>query len=334
MPSKASPTISAIIVTYNRRPQLARAIDSILAQEPPPCEIIIVDDGSTDGTVEYLRERFGDAIKVLARPHAGVSVARRHGVLAATGDWIAFLDSDDAWAEGRLDVLLKAALAAPAETRWIFGDSEFIYNDRTSRVFADNGWTCDQAVTVIYEPASTQFPYMLSLLPSSLVRRDALIEAGCFNENLETSEDLLVSFRIALMGPFACVPNVVTLVDRTGREDSLAQRCERSPDYFRARVLAFDDFARTLGRNRWGPHYARAVRGWCIALARRGQACRAEALLQFKHAATTKEVLFLLLALSGTAAVKLWGATGQRIARNALQTRPHMPIAARSGAGA
>jgi hypothetical protein len=139
------------------------------------------------------------------------------------------------------------------------------------------------------------------------VRRQALIEAGCFKEDLESSEDLLVSFRIALSRPMACVRDVVTIVDRTGRDDSLSRRGEYSADHFRARVLAFDDVARVMGRYKWGALHARAVRGWCIALARKGEACRAEALLQFKHAATLKAVLFLIFAFCGATPVRLWG---------------------------
>ncbi|HEY2751642.1 glycosyltransferase family 2 protein [Phenylobacterium sp.] len=300
-------TVSAIIVTHNRRDQLGRAVDSILSQTPRPHEVIIVDDGSTDGTPDYLRESYGDAVTVISRPHRGVSAARRCGVLAATGDWIAFLDSDDAWADGRLSVMARAVHEAPADTGCIFGDSKLVYKDRTSTVFSEAGWGETSGPQLVAEPMSSQWPYMVSLLPSSLVRREALIEAGCFQEDLESSEDLLVSFRIALRRPIVCVHDVVSIVDRTGRADSLSRRGQSSPDHFRARVLAFEETARVTGRREWRALHASAVRGWCIALARKGEACRAEALLQFKHAATLKAVLFLIFAFCGATPVRLWG---------------------------
>src|SRR5579859_1065276 len=96
------PTISAIIPTYNRRPYLGRAIQSILSQSIAPDEILVIDDGSTDGTADYLRKEFPGVIRLVEQTNAGVSAARRRGLLEARHDWIAFLDSDDEWSIGRL----------------------------------------------------------------------------------------------------------------------------------------------------------------------------------------------------------------------------------------
>jgi glycosyltransferase involved in cell wall biosynthesis len=323
-----APTISAIVVTYNRKHCLSNAIESILRQDPTPDEVIVVDDGSTDGTAEYVRDRYGPKVKLISQANGGVSAARRRGVLEATGDWIAFLDSDDRWANGRLALMKEAAATASAEVQWIFGDSEFVYQDGARSLFAERGWTPPAPVTRLADPIAVQYPYMFSLLPSSLVRKQALSAAGCFVENLATSEDLLVSFRIALMGHFICLRDVVTIVDRTGRSDSLEAQGERTPDYYRARVLAFDDFAKKLGRKGWGALHARAVRGWCIALARRGESCRAQALLQFKHVHSAKEMLFLVMAVSGSPLVRAWAAAGrlQGELKKAARRAPAVPI--------
>ena len=92
-------TISAVIPTYNRRDMVCEAIDSALTQTYPCHEIIVVDDGSTDGTGELLREKYGDRIRYIRQENAGPSAARNRGIEAATGEWIAFLDSDDLWVE-------------------------------------------------------------------------------------------------------------------------------------------------------------------------------------------------------------------------------------------
>jgi glycosyltransferase involved in cell wall biosynthesis len=303
----ARPKTSAIIVTHNRLECLERAIESILVQDPAPHEIVVVDDGSSDGTASQVRSRFGDRIRLIEQPHSGVSAARRTGVSQATGDWIAFLDSDDQWLPGRMALMERVAQAMPDDVHWIFGDCRFEYHDTADTLFAESGWRPADEVEILERSMAAIYPNMVGLLPSSLVRKDALVRAGCFAENLATGEDLLVAFRIALGGRFACVREIVTTVDRTGRKDSLFHRTYHSPDYFRARVLSFDEAASRLGPEAWKELYASNVRAWCVALANRGEPCRKQALLQFKHAAGPRELMFLLFAALGVPFVKLWG---------------------------
>jgi glycosyltransferase involved in cell wall biosynthesis len=98
---EVSAGVSAIIPTWNRRELVQRAIDSALAQTRPPEEIIVVDDGSTDGTGDALRSRYGDLIGERIVYHrqdnAGVSAARNAGMRLARGRYFALLDSDDLW---------------------------------------------------------------------------------------------------------------------------------------------------------------------------------------------------------------------------------------------
>lgn len=97
------PAVSVIIPTYNRAHTLAEAIDSVLAQSRPAAEIIVVDDGSTDGSAELLAG-YGDRIRYLRQDNAGVGAARNRGLAAASGDYIALLDSDDHWHPDKLAV--------------------------------------------------------------------------------------------------------------------------------------------------------------------------------------------------------------------------------------
>jgi glycosyltransferase involved in cell wall biosynthesis len=294
-------------VTYNRRDCLPRAIDSILLQDPVPHEIIIVDDGSTDGTIELIRSRFGDRVRLIEQPHGGVSAARRRGVAEATGEWIGFLDSDDEWIPGRQAVMEQIATSAPEDIQWIFGDSLLIYPDHKETLFTEKGWHQKAEIEVLDRPMTAIHPDQLNFLPSSLVRKSALMRAGNFGENLSTAEDTLIAFRIALMGRFVCLRQVVTAVDRTGRSDSLVRSSYSTPDYHRALMLSFDAAAGGLGRGRWRQMYASAVRAWCITRARRGERCRAQAFLQFKHAAGPRELLFALCAMLGPRFVRYWG---------------------------
>jgi glycosyltransferase involved in cell wall biosynthesis len=78
------PTITAVIPTYNRRLQLLAAVDSVLAQTVSVDQIIVVDDGSTDGMAEAIRTRYGDHVEVCTQENAGVAAARNRGIRAAT----------------------------------------------------------------------------------------------------------------------------------------------------------------------------------------------------------------------------------------------------------
>jgi hypothetical protein len=97
-------SVSVIIPTYNRAHCVGEAIDSVLAQDPPADEVIVIDDGSTDGTAEVLAG-YGDRITVIHQENAGSGAARTAGLRHAGCDWITFLDSDDVWYSGRLALL-------------------------------------------------------------------------------------------------------------------------------------------------------------------------------------------------------------------------------------
>ncbi len=96
------PSISVVIPTLDRWYTLPRTLDSVLNQTLPPDEIIVVDNGSTDGTSSMLKTNYPDVICIQeAKP--GVSAARNKGILFANGVWIALLDSDDTWHPSQLE---------------------------------------------------------------------------------------------------------------------------------------------------------------------------------------------------------------------------------------
>src|SRR4029079_18702798 len=93
----ADPKVSVIIPTYNRGTKVGKTLESVLAQTVTDLEVIVVDDGSSDGTEKVLAETFGDRIRYFAQANQGVSTARNKRIAEARGDWLAFLDSDDVW---------------------------------------------------------------------------------------------------------------------------------------------------------------------------------------------------------------------------------------------
>ena len=130
-------TISVVIPTYNRAALLPEAIESALGQSYAPVEIIVVDDGSKDDTEAVVR-RFGAAVGYVSQSNAGVGVARNTGASHATGKWVAFLDSDDAWERDKLALQLAALRVAP-NAAWSVTDLTVV--DGEGRPRGDPPWS-------------------------------------------------------------------------------------------------------------------------------------------------------------------------------------------------
>src|SRR5687768_16286416 len=113
MTSERPMQVSVVIPTFNRKNLVVRTIESVLAQTRAPLEVIVVDDGSTDSTSDALRKD-GDRIVYVFQSNAGVSAARNRGMQKATGDAIAFVDSDDVWLPRMLEVLVAPLETSPA----------------------------------------------------------------------------------------------------------------------------------------------------------------------------------------------------------------------------
>jgi len=107
------PLVSVVIPSYNMEAFTPLTVESVLAQDYPNIEIIVVDDGSTDGSVASLR-RFGDRIRVLEQKNAGACAARNRGLAESKGEFIAFLDCDDLWERNKLSRCVEALMAEPA----------------------------------------------------------------------------------------------------------------------------------------------------------------------------------------------------------------------------
>ncbi|HET7738849.1 MAG TPA: glycosyltransferase family A protein [Tepidiformaceae bacterium] len=111
-------SISVVIPAYNREQYLAAAISSTRAQTVTPSEIIVVDDGSTDGTAEVGRQL---GVTLIQQANKGCGEARNAGVAAASGEFLAFLDSDDAWTPRKLELQVAALTKDPA-LDMVFGE--------------------------------------------------------------------------------------------------------------------------------------------------------------------------------------------------------------------
>lgn len=104
--------VSCIVPVYNCESYLAESIESVLGQEHRPLEVIVVDDGSTDGTAAVIRS-FGERVRAVTQPNAGPAAARNTGLAAARGELIAFNDADDLWSTDKLAVQMALLEARP-----------------------------------------------------------------------------------------------------------------------------------------------------------------------------------------------------------------------------
>ena len=104
--------ISVVIPCFNRRHTLARALNSVFAQTSPTQEVIVVDDGSSDGSAELVASDYPQ-VTLIRQRNRGVSAARNRGIDAAEGDWIALLDSDDSWRDDKLECIRAAQAQNP-----------------------------------------------------------------------------------------------------------------------------------------------------------------------------------------------------------------------------
>ncbi len=220
------PPVSVIIPTFNRAWCLKEAVDSVLAQDYPAMEIIVVDDGSTDDTPAILKS-YGSALRVIRQPNSGVSAARNTGIRAARGRWIALLDSDDIWLPAKLAVQMRYLQARP-RLRICQTEEIWIRNDRRVNPAAKHA----KAEGMIFEKC---LPLCL-VSPSAVVIHAGLLkEVGLFDEDLPACEDYDMWLRISCRHPIGLVPEPLT-VKRGGHPDQLS----RSPALDRYRIRALE----------------------------------------------------------------------------------------------
>ena len=223
-----APTIevSAIIPTYNRRELVVRAIESVLAQTRRVDEIVVVDDGSTDGTEAVLRERYGDRIRYVWQANAGVSAARNHGMSIAHGRYFALLDSDDEWLPKKTARQVEWMQAHPdfgmvlCDVERVDSQHQLVDVFRRRDTIQEDGWVLRW---IIHNPA---------LAPASaLLRREVVVDVGGFDETLRTAEDIDFHLRIAHRWKIGVVE--LPLVRAMRGHDGLSAESSTYDDYVR-----------------------------------------------------------------------------------------------------
>jgi len=216
---------SVIIPSYDRVGFLPRAIDSVLAQANDSLEIIVIDDGSTDGTYEFLNENYPDII-LIQQENSGVSAARNKGISQASGEWIALLDSDDEWLEGKLHEQLSEL------------ENSGLKVCHADEIWIRNGVRVNQ-MNKHKKRGGAIFKYCLPLCamsPSSIVIHRSVFESvGLFDESLPACEDYDLWLRITAHYEVAFIDK--PLINKYGGHEDQLSRQYWGMDRFRVTAL-------------------------------------------------------------------------------------------------
>jgi glycosyltransferase involved in cell wall biosynthesis len=219
-----NPKVSVVIPTYNRAGKVQKGIESVLAQTFSDLEVIVVDDGSSDGTGQILGEIFGDRIRYYFQPNQGASVARNRGVAEARGEWIAFLDSDDLWEKEKLEWQFKALEQFGPGCGACYTDVRFFNHLETRTMFqlAQENYRHEgtmgintDVLRLLVRPGGAG---MVVCLSSFLARAEAIRKTRGFDPNLLYSQDSEFMFRLAMLTNFCYVNRPLVLFDRSPAE--------------------------------------------------------------------------------------------------------------------
>ncbi len=217
------PRVSVIITTFNRRSYLKGATLSVLRQDFKDKEVIVVDDGSTDGSFAEVRDL---PVRYVWKPNGGISSGRNRGIEVSRGGYIAFLDVDDLWRKGKLSVQMEimereGALISYTDEIWIRNGRHLNQKKRHRKY---SGYIFEQSLPLcIVSPSSV------------VIKRDVFDTVGLFDESLPVCEDYDLWLRISCRYPVRFIEEPL-ITKHGGHEDQLSHRYE-AMDRFRIYAL-------------------------------------------------------------------------------------------------
>jgi glycosyltransferase involved in cell wall biosynthesis len=223
-----SRTIDVILPTFNRAPTLERAISSVLAQTYRELKLFIVDDGSTDGTLEVIKPFLNDPrVNYLFQDNRGVSAARNLGIKKSNNEWIAFLDSDDEWLPQKIEKQVSFRMMNP-HYRFIHSNEIWVRNglqvNATKKFDKSNNEIFKRSLeTCLISPSTV------------MMKRDLCIEHGCFDERFVICEDYDLWLKI-LAGETVGFISDELIKKHGGHDDQLSTRYH-SMDLWRLKAL-------------------------------------------------------------------------------------------------
>lgn len=220
-----APLVSVIVPTYNRAWTVLKAVDSVLGQDYPHIELIVIDDGSTDETGQLLK-KYKDKITVLHQTNQGVSAARNYGIRTSSGDFIALLDSDDTWDKRKVTCQID-----------FFKDHPEAMICQTEEIWIRNGRRVNPKLKhkkpsgMIFEPSLK----LCLVSPSAvMMRKEVFDRFGIFNESFPVCEDYDLWLRVSAFLPVFLIEKPYT-IKYGGHDDQLSR--SHSQDKYRIQSL-------------------------------------------------------------------------------------------------
>ncbi|MBD2448463.1 glycosyltransferase [Nostoc sp. FACHB-152] len=202
--SSNSPIISVIIPAYNSEKTIKSTIDSVLNQTFKNFELIVINDGSTDSTLNIISQIQDHRLKVFSFDNAGGNISRNRGLHQAVGEFVSFLDADDIWTTDKLASQLEA-LQANTDAKVAYSWTDYI-DENGKFLVAGNHLAVNGDV---YERLLVS--NFLENGSNPLIYREALVELGGFDESLKAAQDWDMWLRLAAKYSFICVPEVQIL---------------------------------------------------------------------------------------------------------------------------
>jgi len=203
--------VSVIITTYNRRRFLREAALSVLKQDYRDRELIVIDDGSTDGSQDEVE---GLPLAYIRKENGGISSARNKGIAAARGEYIAFLDVDDLWKKNKLSTQISQMEAkghgvSYTDEIWIRDGKRLNQKLRHKKY---SGWIFEHCL-----------PLCIISPSSAVIRREVFDDVGLFDESLPVCEDYDMWLRVTARHPVLFIEKPL-IIKRGGHEDQLSRR--------------------------------------------------------------------------------------------------------------
>lgn len=257
-------SISVVLPVYNRESTVVQAIESVLGQSYRDFELIIVDDGSTDGSAAAIQPYLVDPrVRYHLQPNSGrPSLARNSGIALARAEWLAFIDSDDLWLPTKLErqmALVQEAASAEHPVDMVIGDYEVETNGQLTSpsFFADfRIWSLLEPATELLLPSGSLFSRQgvvgalyrrgFAATQAVLARRQVVEDCGCFDPELVFAEDNDLWLKVAERGVVGCVNGPVHRYIIHGSNITSAKKSSYFTDTIRV-LAAHEGSARKLG---------------------------------------------------------------------------------------
>ena len=225
--------VSVIIPCHNAEAYIGEALRSVAEQTRPPDEIIVVDDGSTDGSVRCVEES-GIDLTLLRASHGNAAASRNDGIEAASGDWIAFQDADDVWYPHHLERAM--ALLEESDDVAFQSNGDLIRAD--AHVPRPNRWPIAEPTSGLPAAKFVDFfrQHLSFVMPSVVVRRDVLIECGMFDPALPRRHDMDMWLRVTEGRTWAYDPGA-HVAYRADTPGSVSRTNLASSEYWHLKML-------------------------------------------------------------------------------------------------